>query len=135
MKIYLAGPMRGKPNWNFDAFDEARVRLTAMGHRVYCPAQLFRASPYEQSDKQDREHLLHVLQQDMACLYTAEAIALLPGWQDSVGTTVELATAQFLNLEVLDATTGKPMLVNSRPWALAKLLMIGSPCPGVGHSY
>ena len=22
-KIYIAGPMRGKPNWNYDAFNKA----------------------------------------------------------------------------------------------------------------
>lgn len=118
MKVYLAGPMRGHPGWNFAAFDVARVRLTQLGHQVFCPAQLFRAMPYSMGDEYavDRQHLQHVITSDLACLFVCDAIALIAGWQDSMGATVELAMAQFLGLKVLDEH-GNPMPnVRRKPW-------------------
>src|SRR5262245_23383467 len=42
-KIYIAGPMRGYPSYNFPAFDEAEAALTAGGWRVLSPAAMDRA--------------------------------------------------------------------------------------------
>ena len=133
MRVYLSGPMRGKPGWNFAAFDAARQRWEDAGHLVYCPAQLFRAHPYEQDcNKVDRTHLLHVIQIDMACIYASDAIALLPGWEESVGVTVELAMAQFLGLLVYDAETMQQINPKEKPWRPQRLEVRDG---GVGHSY
>lgn len=37
--IYIAGPMTGYPNFNFDAFHKAAVKLRAEGWTVYNPAE------------------------------------------------------------------------------------------------
>lgn len=120
MKIYLAGPMRGLPNYNLPAFDEARERLTKEGHLVFCPAQLVRAVPYpdQYTTDGDRPFLQHVISLDIACLFAAEAIALLPGWETSRGVSVELALAQFLGLAVYDATTMTRIYPVMKPWKL-----------------
>lgn len=110
MKIYLAGPMRGIPDWNFPAFDAARAAWTAAGHLVFCPAAMVRALGYQnghdhaEPDRHDgREHLKHVILSDVACLLHADAVALLLGWENSRGATVEVALAQFLGLPLFDA--------------------------------
>jgi hypothetical protein len=116
MRVYLAGPMRGLPGWNFTAFDNARKAWTAAGHTVLCPAAISRSLPWGQTDLNVREHLLHVIQVDLACIYAAEAIALLPGWQSSRGVAVELALAQFLGLPVYDAIAMKQVHPPLTPW-------------------
>jgi hypothetical protein len=118
MKVYLSGPMRGLPDWNRKEFVKARESLTLKGFHVLCPSELSRAMGYHDGTAggEDRAHLLHVIQSDMACLYAADAIALLPGWERSVGCTVEIAMAQFLSLKVLDARTGERMHAEKTPW-------------------
>ena len=39
MKLYLAGPMRGMPFFNFPAFKDAAAQLRAKGHYVFNPAE------------------------------------------------------------------------------------------------
>lgn len=104
MVIYIGGPMRGIANYNFPAFDVARDRLQALGHTVISPADL---------DRQDGIHENSVAPNIRQCilrdLYAiadrAEAIALLPGWQNSRGVAVEVAFAKLLALRILDAQT------------------------------
>lgn len=127
MKIYLAGPMRGLPQWNFPAFKEAKKRLEAQGHHVFCPATMDEALGYGQyagatTEEEKAQHLRHVMKNDINCLMHANAIALLPGWERSRGATVELALAQFLGLTVLCAITAEEILPEFCPWTLVTLL-------------
>lgn len=116
MKVYIAGPMRGLPNWNFEAFDEATKRWQEAGHNAFGPAALFRAIDYPMETGEERGHCTHAIQVDLACIYAADAIALLPGWEKSRGVTVELSVAQFLGLKVYDAVTMKEMYPRMCPW-------------------
>ncbi len=38
-KVYLAGPMRGLPLFNFPAFADAAAKLRAQGYDVFSPAE------------------------------------------------------------------------------------------------
>jgi hypothetical protein len=124
LKVYIAGPMRGYPDWNFAAFDQAENLWRCAGWHPLSPAQTCRALGYaltpgqDPTDSVDREHLLHVMQTDIACIYAADALALLPGWEKSVGATVELSIAQFLNLPVYDAVTMENLYPRYCPWAV-----------------
>lgn len=121
-KVYIAGPMRGLPGWNFSSFDKAEKTWREAGWQVMSPAQTYRAMGYPDppvigiSYPTDREHLLHVIQVDLACIYTVKAVALLPGWENSVGCTVELAVAQFLYLDIYSALTMERIYPICKPW-------------------
>lgn len=113
-KVYLAGPMRGIPEFNFPAFFKAAEELHAQGYVVFNPAKNDQdqygsdiastnsSGDEEQATKEFGFSLREALHTDLEwlCLY-ADAIALLPGWRNSKGATAELATATALGLEVI----------------------------------
>lgn len=116
MKIYLAGPMRGIPEFNFPAFHAAAAKLRAQGHGVFSPAEkdIERAGGVDVSkgnhtgcpEQAAREHGLTIriaLADDLQFICNeAEGIALLPGWRNSKGATAEHAVAVALGLEVIE---------------------------------
>jgi len=114
MKIYLAGPMRGIPEFNFPAFHSAAAMLRSQGHFVFNPAE--RDNEKHGTDiskgnkngdellatKQHGFNLREALNDDLSfiCL-EADAVVLLPGWMNSKGATAERATALALGLKVI----------------------------------
>lgn len=115
MKVYLAGPMRGIPEFNFPAFHSAAAKLRSEGHFVFSPAEkdnerhgtdISKGNANGDEEVAAKEHgfsLREALGVDLGWICAeAEAIALLPGWQNSKGATAELATARALGLEVIE---------------------------------
>lgn len=111
LKVYVAGPMRGLPQFNFPAFDAAAAKLRTMGHEVFNPADHDRAQHGEAvndsatGDLADIAHtgfdLRTALAADLAWIAEhADAIALLPGWQLSKGAQAEAALGRALGLLV-----------------------------------
>ena len=108
--IYLAGPMRGIKDFNFPAFHAAAAKLRAEGHHVFNPAECdeetygtgFNTSETGSFKDIPAFDLKTALHKDLTfiCL-TADAIALLPGWEKSKGVAAELATAKALDLEII----------------------------------
>lgn len=83
-KIYISGPMSGYPGHNFPAFNEAAAKLRAAGYDVVNPAEF-----EENIGRSWIECIIHDLQQLAPC----DAVATLPGWQDSPGANVEIIAA------------------------------------------
>lgn len=114
MRVYLAGPMRSIPHFNFAAFHEAAATLRAMGHVVFSPAE--RDNERHGADISKDNHtgdeslaaeqhgfdLRVALGENLAYICAhAQAIALLPGWENSKGAKAERATAEALGLEII----------------------------------
>ncbi len=100
-RIYISGPMRGKPDHNFPAFAAAAALFRELGWVVANPAEigtLFANNPAVHGAEYIREDLLHVAR--------CHAIALLPGWEQSTGARCEVAAALTLDMTFYDATTG-----------------------------
>jgi hypothetical protein len=114
MKLYLAGPMRGYPQFNFPAFHAAAAKLRAEGHDVFSPAENDNERHGKDISKDNltgdeavaaKEHgfnLREALAIDLSYICKeAEGIALLPGWERSKGAKAERATALALGLKVI----------------------------------
>lgn len=113
MKIYLAGPMRGYPNFNFPAFDYAAKALRAEGHEVFSPADHDRevngsdiadnpTGDETLATKKDGFDIRKALAADtqFICL-EADCVALLPGWEQSRGAVAEHALAKALGTIII----------------------------------
>lgn len=114
MKIYLAGPMRGIPHFNFPAFMAAAEKLRSEGHTVFNPAErdnekhgadiskLNVTGSEAEATKTYGFSLREALGADLEWICAeAEAIALLPGWEKSKGANAEKATADALGLKII----------------------------------
>lgn len=105
MKIYLAGPMTGLPNYNFPAFDAAAAQLRALGHEVFSPAENDRDNGYDPTGSNGHDAAEHgfdlraALKDDLSWICDhAQAVALLPGWVRSKGANAEVALAVALGI-------------------------------------
>lgn len=114
MKIYLAGPMRGIPEFNEPAFREAAAKLRAEGHEVFSPAEqstklfgdkLRKSANGDEGrmggDEMTISRTVFNLDLSYICLH-ADAVYLLPGWEKSRGATAERACALALPIKVVE---------------------------------
>lgn len=92
MIVYIAGPMTGLPDLNYPAFNAAEEALTAAGHAVLNPARNGTIVGSNAWQQYMRLSIAQVLQ--------AEAVALLPGWVNSRGATLERRIAKALDLQI-----------------------------------
>lgn len=95
--------MRGLPLLNYPAFDAASERIRLMNHIPISPADLDRDYP------SDSTNLGAIVERDLRALLTCHAIAMLRGWQNSVGAKAELAVARFMQIKILNAETFQPL--------------------------
>lgn len=99
-RVYIAGPMRGIPLYNFPAFDAAAAIL-ADQFDVVNPAQLDRdAGVNEHTDPLSEGFMRDAMRRDLSAICDCDAILLLEGWERSSGVAVELALARLLGLRV-----------------------------------
>lgn len=112
MKLYLAGPMRGIPEFNFPAFHAAAALLRERGHEVFSPAekdiekygdQLVNAAGSEAEAASNVGFSLRdALRMDLDWITEhGEGIALLKGWERSSGALAEFMTARALGQVML----------------------------------
>lgn len=104
VNIYLAGPMRGYKDFNFPAFSKHAKRLRNKGHKVFSPAE--KGAEKEAVVKPDIQYQLKFrrkvfqLDTDYICR-KADAIAMMPGWEMSLGARAEHALALAVGLQVM----------------------------------
>lgn len=109
-RIYIAGPMRGLPQYNFPAFDAAAEKLFNEGWYPVNPADVDRdcgyypeefAADHNWDEVPEGMDLRDVARRDLDELVGCEAIYMLAGWERSKGAKAEVAVAIWLGLEIL----------------------------------
>lgn len=95
MKLYLAGPMSGLPNFNYDAFHRYAKLLRERGYEVFNPA--------EAHDGDQGLELWQYYASDLPEVAKADAVAVLPGWSESTGARIEVLVAKKLGKPVYSA--------------------------------
>lgn len=90
--VYVAGPMRGLPNFNRSAFASAAKALAAAGWHVMNPLDFERIVPCESAPGvADERRLAALLAVELSAVARADAVCLLRGWERSKGARAELA--------------------------------------------
>lgn len=115
--FYVTGPMRGLPYFNFPAFDGARDLGISLGYNIISPADLDREAGIdpindpgcvERMKKENPDFLQDIVDRDICKILKLrpknnDGLALLPDWENSIGSVAEIAVARFKGLQLVDA--------------------------------
>ena len=106
-KVYIAGPMRGLPDFNYPRFNACAATLREIGWHVVNPAEIGAYYGTPEQINADPALLAAVVSAELHALETCDAIFLLPGWEKSTGARQELAAALRYGLQILQAAFAK----------------------------
>ncbi len=108
-RIYICGPMRKIPLYNFPAFHEAEEILARFGWDVLNPAKIdnqhdgfdpnILPDTHDWNGVPETMDLKAIVKRDVEALLECDAIYMLPGWKNSKGAVAEVAVADWLGLE------------------------------------
>lgn len=103
MKIYIAGPMSGYKNFNFEAFNGAAEYLISLGWDVFNPAAKDTEKHPDIENNPEGDPILAAQKDgfnfreaylwDVSKVIEADAIFMLEGWEQSPGARGEHAVA------------------------------------------
>ena len=110
MILYLSGPMRGRPSFNFPTFDAVAKSLRSQGYAILSPAE------HDRELYPDIEHwpgfasgseaecpkfaLPSSLAWDFQAITDSDGIALMDGWDESRGSRAERFVAECVGKPV-----------------------------------
>lgn len=102
MRIYIAGPMTGYPEFNQAAFATAEMFLTEGGERPINPAELHGLDLENMTGEEilSEVEFKQIVKTDLDALQTCDAIFMLEGWERSLGARAEHAVASWLGLDI-----------------------------------
>ena len=112
-KYYIAGPMRGYPEFNFPAFYAAADYLRARGHFAFNPAERDAATGFDPTGFRGDTSELEDVKFDLRAALAADCeflckeathVYMLPGWANSKGANAE----RFLGLALGLGIEGVP---------------------------
>lgn len=110
--IYISGPMRGIPQFNFAAFDFAEDLWAHMGWKVLNPAKRGWGSgdPATGTGVTPEEVQAWLREDIREIVSECDAIGLIRGWEESEGAKLEAAVAFAIGLDFYDAHSLQPLV-------------------------
>ena len=99
--LYIAGPMRGKPEFNYPEFNRFAFRAYRQGWAVINPVDIGNYFGPPEYLEANPDVLRLVCDIELRCIPFCSAILLLPGWESSTGAREELRVALAHNLGIL----------------------------------
>ena len=134
---YIAGPMRGFKNFNFDAFFEVETFLTCLWRDSHClpfnPARndiekygnIFHSETGSDIDNPKLAaagwSIRKALTDDLQfILNKADCVVCLPGWRNSQGARLEVSTALAIGLPVYEVKKNRPGPGWANGWGLCE---------------
>lgn len=93
-RVYISGPMTNMPQLNFPAFRAAAAQLRSVGLEVVNPAEL------DEQDAGKEMAWADYMRRDIKALMDCTHVAVLPGWQESKGASIEVGLAHALGIQV-----------------------------------
>lgn len=115
MKIYLSGPMSGRPAFNRPAFQDAADHLRLLDVDVVNPAEL-----------PDGMEWIEYLTIGLESLRECQVVVTLDGWATSTGAQIEVKVAQKLGLPVVTLEDFARILAASYDYATPMTVVCGA---------
>lgn len=116
MKLYLAGPMSGLPDWNYPYFIKVEAALVDQGYEIVNPARLHPApnatTRVDWNNPEWTRLWRQFVVEDLQHLMQCDGIAALKGWRKSRGARVELNVASGLRMPCFEVKEN-PDSINS----------------------
>ena len=123
MRVYIAGPMRGIPQYNAPAFREAKIELTKLNLEPVSPLDLDeeqgfdfdldRGADYDWSQWPAQSLDLHdTIRRDVDAVLSCDAIVMLPGWETSKGARAEMGIAVWAGKFIYTLRAKTPSKLN-----------------------
>ena len=111
LTIYLSGPMTGIEDFNRPAFEAAAAKLRASGWTVIVPGD---GEEYDAAERAalalSRKKLQFYLSRDIDYIQeVADVLVVLPGWEESEGSKLEVLVAQSIGVPIWSFETGRPI--------------------------
>lgn len=140
--VYVAGPMRGYPGFNFAAFEKAQALVEAQfpGAKIFNPAladierhgleDLALTEGWEAAGKHLMSLVVFNLRAALAedtefICNEADHLVLLPGWEESSGARAEKALSEALNHSVWYLLPAEGLIVPTDPAAASVVHLPG----------
>lgn len=100
MVIYIAGPMRGLPHYNFPAFHAAAKRLRGHGHIVLSPAEDEKGRQLNPDSIYGEPQIQAFFRYDIASILKCDAVVVLDGWTYSELANLEVLLSRAIGLPI-----------------------------------
>lgn len=119
---YLAGPMRGLPEYNFPQFHKAAAILRKLGWAIISPAEMDEEAGEHVTEGHkagqiiDQQGNRRIVRRDLEAILSLrsennDAIIVLPDWYNSTGTNAEVRVGKWLGLELYQLTWDRDAVI------------------------